>query len=188
MSDLHERIIVPDRDEPIPSNGQSNAGKWLSEKLNGSGDALMLVSYNGPTALFWFVASLLDEYKNDGPVAESADAVGLNPAVETHEGSTPSEPTKTPFQQWKEDIEIESEQVVEVGQKREFFVDGVGDLEGVITKFDDENCWFKSDIEWCLGWQMPGMNFIGYIVGGEWQAKFQREVEDQAMAASKIDP
>jgi len=48
-------------DEPIPGNGEAAAAKWLNERE--AYDHLPQVAANGPTALFWYVAGLLDQYK-----------------------------------------------------------------------------------------------------------------------------
>ena len=50
-----------DRDEAIPSDNIAEAAKWLSNQ--GAYGHLPQVSMGGPTALFWYVASLLAEYK-----------------------------------------------------------------------------------------------------------------------------
>jgi len=50
-------------DEQIPGIGESAAAKWLNER--DAYDYLLEVAANGPTALFWYVASLLDQYKED---------------------------------------------------------------------------------------------------------------------------
>lgn len=48
-------------DEPIPSTTHTDAAKWLTEQL-GENDLTDVVG-NGPTALFWYIASLLASYK-----------------------------------------------------------------------------------------------------------------------------
>lgn len=55
-------------DEPIPSDDQAAAAKWLTE--NSGRDELMDVSHNGLTTLFWYVAGLLAQYKGYVPVVE----------------------------------------------------------------------------------------------------------------------
>lgn len=60
---LEERIIVPERDEPIPGVEQGAAAQWLANKT--SGRDLMDVARNGDTCLFWYIAGLLAQYKQD---------------------------------------------------------------------------------------------------------------------------
>ena len=58
---LAERTSKAMLEEPIPSNDSAAAAEWLSKQ--GAYGHLPTVALSGPTALFWYVASLLAEYK-----------------------------------------------------------------------------------------------------------------------------
>lgn len=119
-----------------------------------------------------------------GPLVEPADTAALKPASATSEGSSPSGPT-TDLQKWQEMQETDEEKNIAVGQKRIIFIDGIGDIEGTITKFDDLGCNFDSEAgkDLWMGWDMPGMNAVGCIVNGAYHKKIMAQEEQEAINA-----
>lgn len=102
-------------------------------------------------------------------MAEPADAVDLKPTDLGHEGSTPSGPT-TSKQRW-ESYQVASELPLALGQKRVFFIDGVGELVGTVHSFDGEGVEMLEDSA-TDPWWVPldpkyGMTHLGLLADGE---------------------
>lgn len=97
----------------------------------------------------------------------------------------------TPLQRWK-GIMPSSECDIQVGQKRMFFIDGVGDMEGTIQSFDENFCYMletgETDPEraWGIGWDMPGMSHVGILIDGEEYKAYMRDVEREALNAGSV--
>jgi hypothetical protein len=83
-----------------------------------------------------------------------------------------------------------SECDIQVGQKRLFFIDGVGNMTGTIVSFDENSCFIleegrtNPDEAWGVGWDMPGMSHISMLVNGEEHKKFMAYVEEEALNGS----
>lgn len=125
----------------------------------------------------------------NGPMVESADAADLKPADLGHEGSNPSGPT-TPYHQWCEYQDSDAEKKVEIGQHRFFAIDGIGMMEGTITKLDQNTCWMVEDGEtepWEIPWNISGMSGVGIIINGAEHRRVMDDAEKEALLATRTD-
>lgn len=86
--------------------------------------------------------------------------------------------TPTPYHQWCELQNSDEEKKVEVGQHRFFAIDGIGMMEGTISRLDENSCWMiedGDDFEWEVEWMAHGMTGVGIIING---AEHKRVMED----------
>lgn len=130
--------------------------------------------------------------KNNGPVTESADVADLKPAAEKREGSSPSGPTSTPYQQYIEGWS-ESELPIQVGQQREFAIDGFGPMEGQVVWVSDTSIMLQVSSEYHTGtsfeldWDKLGPNtWVGWVVGGEEYKKWLAQAEQEAISGKPV--
>lgn len=140
----------------------------------------------------------------DGPMAEPADADALRASDESRGGSTPSGPTKlpanligdveitpvveTPYLIWAKE-QPEEERNVEIGQHRFFAIDGVGMMEGTVTRLTNESCWMKEDgteddFSWEVPWNALGMTGVGIIINGAEHKRVMDDAEREALDVS----
>lgn len=92
----------------------------------------------------------------------------------------------TPKQVW-ESCMPPTELPIEIGQKRQMFVDGFGEMEGIITNFDDNVCAFVDEdwSLWVIEWNsLSPMTHIGLLVNGE---ELKRIMEEEANSVALID-
>ena len=143
------------------------------------------------------------DIRKDGLMAEPADAVALKATDESHGGSTPSGPTKlpvnligdveitpvveTPYLIWAKE-QPEEERNVEIGQHRFFAIDGVGMMEGTVTRLTNESCWMKEDgteddFSWEVPWNATGMTGVGIIINGAEHKRVMDDAEREALDA-----
>ena len=125
--------------------------------------------------------------QNQGLVTESADVADLKPADESRESSNLSGPT-TPYHQWCAYQDSEAERKVEVGQHRFFAIDGVGMMEGTITKLDQNTCWMVEDGEtepWEIPWNIAGMSGVGILIDGAEHIKIMREADAESVQSGR---